>query len=125
MGMGAPIGVDYNATLTFDNYKSLYTFAKDSLEGGHLNKSVIIKKDKDNVFVKSKRTSKNGYRVYVQLKKEMQSRNKGYSYVKEEVPKIEWKISNNKNITCLSNQDCSVLKNQYIIYGKPNQTNLK
>lgn len=105
MGMGAAIGVDYNATLTFDNYKSLYTFAKDSLEGGHLNKSVIIKKDKDNVFVKSKRTSKNGYRVYVQLKKEMQSRNKGYSYVKEEVPKIEWKISNNKknigNFECI------------------------
>ena len=52
MGMGALIGLDYNATLIFNSHNTKYTFAKDSLEGVRINKSVIIKKDKDNVFVK-------------------------------------------------------------------------
>lgn len=105
MGMGDPIGVDYNATLVFDNSKSLYTYAKDSLEGGHVNKSIIIKKDKDNVFVKPKRTSKKGYQVFLDLNKEMQSRNKGYSFVKEEAPKIDWKIFSDKKY--IGNFECN------------------
>jgi GLPGLI family protein len=105
MGLGAPIGVDYNATLVFNNSNSLYTYAKDSLEGGFINKSIIIKKDKDNIFVKPKRTSKNGYQVFLELNREMLSRNKGYSYVKEEIPKINWSITEDKknigNFECL------------------------
>tara|TARA_R110002049_G_scaffold291871_1_gene476035 strand:- start:1309 stop:1926 length:618 start_codon:yes stop_codon:yes gene_type:complete len=79
-------------------------YAKDSLEGGFVNKSVVIKKDSDNVFVKPMRTSKEGYQVYIELNNQMLTRNKGYSYVKEEVPKIEWKISNDKKK--IGNFDC-------------------
>lgn len=104
MGLGAPIGVDYNAVLIFDLNTSKYTFAKDSLEGGFINKSMIIKKDKENVFVKPKRTSKNGYQVYVNHYNEMLSRNKGYSYVKENLPKIYWNILNEKKI--IGNFEC-------------------
>ena len=104
MGMGGPFGVDYNASLIFNNSESLYTYAKDSLEGGHVNKSVMIRKDKTHMIVKPKRTSKNGYRVNVKLGSKMFSRNKVYSYVKEEIPKIQWEIMNETkkigNIVC-------------------------
>lgn len=105
MGLGAPIGVDYNAVLIFNNEHSKYTYAKDSLEGGAINKPIVIKKDKDHVFVKPKRTSKEGYEVYVALNDQMLSRNKGVSYVKEKTPKIAWKISKEKkqigNFECI------------------------
>ena len=77
MGLGAPIGVDYNAVLIFNNNHSSYMYAKDSLEGGFVNKSVVIKKDSDNVFVKPMRTSKEGYQVYIELNNQMLTRNKG------------------------------------------------
>lgn len=96
MGLGAPIGVDYNAVLIFNNNHSSYMYAKDSLEGGFVNKSVVIKKDSDNVFVKPMRTSKEGYQVYIELNNQMLTRNKGYSYVKENIPKIDWKILKEK-----------------------------
>ncbi|WP_189702666.1 GLPGLI family protein [Subsaximicrobium wynnwilliamsii] len=97
MGMGAPIGIDYNANLIFDNENSLYTFAKDSLEGGHIRESVYIEKDKDNFFVNSKITNKLGFQYYVDKEnKKLLSRDIGFNYVKEEIPTINWEISDEK-----------------------------
>lgn len=36
LGLGAPIGIDYNALLVFNDRESIYTYANDSLEGGHV-----------------------------------------------------------------------------------------
>lgn len=106
MGLGAPIGVDYNATLIFNKNNSKYTFAKDSLEGRHIRESVIIKKDKKNVFVKPKNTTVEGFEYFIdQNNKLLFSRDLGFRYVKEDIPKIEWQILNEKknigNFKCI------------------------
>ncbi|WP_159018064.1 GLPGLI family protein [Algibacter sp. L3A6] len=94
MGMGAPIGVDYNSMLVFDNIQSTYFFAKDSLEGGSIRTSVIIKNE-DRTIVVPKNTSKIGFIYNLNTSKDsLKSRDIGFKYVKEKIPKINWTISN-------------------------------
>lgn len=95
LGMGAPIGIDYNANLIFNSENSLYIFAQDSLEGGRISESVLVRKDKDNFFVQPKNTSQLGFQYYNDLKnKKFFSRDIGFRYVKETTPFIKWEISN-------------------------------
>lgn len=106
MGMGAPIGIDYNAVLIFDSQKSKYTFAKDSLEGKPIRESVMINKDDDNIFFVPKSTSELGFEYYLDRSKGLLlSRDIGFTYVKEDLPKIEWNITNEKKT--IGNFDCT------------------
>jgi len=94
MGMGAPIGVDYNAILVFNNNIAKYTFAKDSLEGSPVKEFKTVKIDKDKTHVVSKNTNTLGFQYFTDLNgKKLFSRDIGFTYVKEDLPKIEWKIS--------------------------------
>ncbi|WP_066225140.1 GLPGLI family protein [Formosa haliotis] len=94
MGMGAPIGLDYNAALQFNTDYALYSFQKDALEGGHIQKSEIIRDGENKVFVKSKFSTPEGFQYYTDRNTNtMQSRDLGLVYVKETLPKITWEIS--------------------------------
>ena len=50
-GMAAPIGIDYNAELTFNMTQSTYTFGKNSLEGGHIRKMNVIDTNENQSFI--------------------------------------------------------------------------
>lgn len=93
-GMGAPIGVDYNAELVFNAKNSTYTFASDSLEGGHIAKMNVFKNEKRH-FMIMKRTTEKGFIYNMDRNANLiQSRDIGYNYVKDKIPKISWKIEN-------------------------------
>ena len=94
MGMGAPVGVDYNSILVFNNVQSTYIFAKDSLEGGHIRTSITIRNE-DKTIVVPKNTSKLGFIYNLnKIENSLRSRDIGFKYVKEKIPKINWVISN-------------------------------
>ncbi len=93
LGLGAPVGIDYNASLTFNSKTSSYECKKDSLEGGHVNEFVTSRKN-DIISVSNKITNEKGFIYYLDLEKNIsKSRDIGFKYVKEKTPKIEWKIS--------------------------------
>ena len=95
LGMGAPIGLDYNATLIFNNAESIYTYAKDSLEGGHVFEHKNVKKDNGSSIMITKRTSEIGYNYYHDfLNKNYKYRDLGGKYVKGSIPAIAWSITN-------------------------------
>ena len=94
MGMGAPIGQDYNAVLIFNTTKSLYIVRNDSLEKQHIYKQESVETTSE-VFVRTKATNKYGLRYFIDLKKDsLFSRDIGFTYVKEKKPKINWEIKN-------------------------------
>ncbi|MHA7941650.1 GLPGLI family protein [Formosa sp. 3Alg 14/1] len=94
MGMGAPIGIDYNATLQFNTERSLYIFAQDALEGGSINKTEIIRKNEKKTFVKRKFSLPEGFQYYIDRKTQtLMSRDLGLVYVKEPIPEMKWEIS--------------------------------
>lgn len=92
-GMGAPIGVDYNAELIFNSKSSTYTYAKDSLEGERINDMKRFVNEKKVKFLIQKYTTKEG-RIYNLNREEnlIRSRDIGNTYVKDIVPYIKWKI---------------------------------
>lgn len=91
-GMGAPIGIDYNAELIFNTTHSTYNVKKDSLEGGHIKKMNLIKNDKRH-FMIMKRTTKEGFIYNINtITNQIKSRDIGFNYVKDVIPKINWKI---------------------------------
>lgn len=93
-GMGAPIGIDYNAVLIFDINNSTYTFAKDSIEGGHIQEMNHIKNDNRH-FMIMKKTTEEGLVYNLNTSTNLiKSRDVGFNYVKDTIPKIDWKISN-------------------------------
>lgn len=93
LGMGAPIGIDYNATLTFSNNKSSYVCKKDSLEGGHVNEH-ITSRSGNTITLSQKITNEKGFIYFYDKNKNIsKSRDIGFMYVKEPIPKINWKIS--------------------------------
>lgn len=93
MGMGGPVGVDYNALLIFDNYQAIYHYAKDSLEGGRIRESVSITRDDGAIMVRPKNTSEEGFIHYTNISDNLfKSRDLGFKYVKESIPKINWSI---------------------------------
>ncbi|MBP1839537.1 GLPGLI family protein [Formosa algae] len=106
MGMGGPIGIDYNAALQFNTTCSLYIFAQDALEGGSVNKTETIRKNKNKVFVKQKFSLPEGFQYYTDRKTQtLMSRDLGLVYVKEQIPEIHWKISDDTktigNFNCI------------------------
>lgn len=98
MGMGAPVGVDYNSILIFDNIQSTYIFAKDSLEGGPIRTNVTIRNE-DKTIVVPKNTSEMGFIYSLNIiENSLRSRDIGFKYVKEKIPQIKWIISNESKI---------------------------
>ncbi|MBL7472907.1 GLPGLI family protein [Robertkochia sediminum] len=92
-GMGAPVGIDYNAYLTFNQNQSSYVFRKDSLEGGPINKMTHIENKNQHYFI-NKATFPNGLICHFnRIDNSLNSSNVGSNYVKEEIPVIDWKIS--------------------------------
>lgn len=105
LSLGAPIGVDYNAILMFDNNSSLYITRKDSLEKTKIDgqKSVITAQGGSNFTAV---TNKKGFQYNNLIKKDsFYSRDLGFNYVKGKTPKISWKIEKEtKNIGQLTCQ---------------------
>lgn len=92
LGMGSPVGKDYSAMLVFDSERSLYITRQDSLE----NLSHVSGKQK---FTFTVSTNKEGFQYYNDLKENtFYSRDLGFSYVKEDLPKISWNISEETKI---------------------------
>tara|TARA_R110002049_G_scaffold65035_1_gene170960 strand:+ start:89282 stop:90106 length:825 start_codon:yes stop_codon:yes gene_type:complete len=92
-GIGAPIGVDYTAELTFNSNSTSYTFAKDSLEGGHINQMKYVKTENKTNFIIHKNTTKEGYTYNINRRENiMRTRDIGFNYVKDTIPNINWKI---------------------------------
>src|SRR5690606_12356719 len=94
LGMEAPIGIDYNACLVFNSKSSTYTFRKDSLEGVNIRKMQKIRKMNNNLFLTQVKTSKTGLVYYINSETNIiKSRDVAFYYVKDSIPKIDWKIS--------------------------------
>lgn len=93
MGMGAPVGVDYTAALVFTNNESVYVTRNDSIEKRNFQEQQTFE-NKNNVYIITKATNKYGFRYYFNFKKDsLYSRDIGFSYVKETIPKIKWNIT--------------------------------
>lgn len=94
MGLGAPVGIDYNGLLVFNRNTSSYTFAKDSLEGSHINE-MVKSVNGNNVSFKKKISNKLGFIYFLNREKNIsKSRDLGFNYIKENTPKIKWEITN-------------------------------
>lgn len=104
MGLGAPVGADYNAILVFDNKNSLYINRQDSLENGHIYKSGNFGSGNNRV-IRTVVTNKIGFRYFNNLtEKTMYYRDIGFNKVKESTENIVWTICTNTkkigNIEC-------------------------
>jgi len=96
LGMGGPVGIDFNSVLVFNNSRSIYITRSDSLEKSHINENVAIESEGMGFFI-SKVTNAYGFRYFKDLKKDsVFSRDIGFNYVAEKIPEIEWKIQNEK-----------------------------
>lgn len=94
-GMGGPIGIDYNAELIFNAESSTYACKKDALEGGHVRKMENFKNEEKGFFFRQKLTTEQGLIYHVDRKTGLlKTRDIGFNYVKDSIPKIDWKISN-------------------------------
>lgn len=94
MGMGAPVGADYNAILVFSKDKSLYITRQDSLEGGHQYK-INSYSNGENSFMQTYVTNEIGFRYYYDKKVDsLYSRDIGFRLVKEEIPDLRWVLHN-------------------------------
>lgn len=99
MGMGAPVGADYNAILIFNNSSSLYITRQDSLEGGHQYK-INTYNSGENTTMQTYVTNEIGFRYYNDTRKDsFYSRDIGFKMVKEKTPNIMWSLKpETKNI---------------------------
>lgn len=104
MGLGAPVGADYNAFLIFDNQRSLYITRQDSIEGGHIFKQGNFGTG-DKRVIKTVVTNPKGFRYYNnRVNQTFYSRDIGFKKVAETTPKIPWELSDETkkigDITC-------------------------
>ena len=94
LGLGAPVGIDYNATLAFNTEASVYVCKKDSLEGGHVNE-FVTSRNKDVISLSQKVTNEKGFIYFYDRKNNLsKSRDIGLRYVNEKTPKINWVLTN-------------------------------
>jgi GLPGLI family protein len=94
MGMGSPVGPDYNSILIFNQDFSLYITRQDSIEGGHRNERYSAG-NSENQFLTHLITNEEGFRYENNLnKKYFRSRDVGFNYVHQDTPKIDWEITN-------------------------------
>jgi len=92
MGMGAPVGADYNAILVFNTDTSLYITRQDSLEGEHVFRMDTYTNG-ENTFMQTYATNEIGFRFYNDRKNNtMYARDIGFDLVKQKTPKIDWTI---------------------------------
>ncbi|MHA6281271.1 GLPGLI family protein [Salinimicrobium sp. CAU 1759] len=93
MGMGGPVGADYNAILLFNSRNSLYITRQDSLEGGAQNRMEMYDHGNGAKTYGNFVTNKEGFRYYHDLEKnKLLSRDIGFTYVREDIPNIDWTI---------------------------------
>lgn len=98
MGMGAPVGPDYNAVLLFDTKRSLYITRKDSLEGGNVYKTETFKNG-ERTFIMTVNTIEEGIKYYNDLtESSFLSKDVGERFVKEKTQKINWSIEEETKI---------------------------
>lgn len=96
-GMGEPKGISYKATLIFNSNCSTYIFAKDSLEGEHIEKIKLVYKNDFQAFFIPKSTTRTGFVYHMNRKtKVMRCRDIGFNYIKDEIPPINWVIMKEK-----------------------------
>lgn len=96
-GMRSPSGPDLNAYLLFNNDKSYYVTAKDSLENREKDKTVIPKEGEQNAIFNGSTTFRFGKQVYYNRAKDSlwwNQRFKGNIYIAEKRPVINWKLEN-------------------------------
>lgn len=92
MGMGAPVGSDYNALLIFDKDRSLYITRQDSLEGEHKFEMKTYSNGSSS-FTQTYATNEIGFRYYYDRKqKKSYSRDIGFWRVKEKTPTLSWEL---------------------------------
>ena len=94
-GLKAPLGPDYNAYLLFNNNKSYYVTAKDSLDINTEFKTMYSSTDGMTKlsFVGNPMTTEYGRQVFYNKKKDSMYWNKWVNfYVAEKTPKINWKL---------------------------------
>jgi len=98
LGIGYRQGDDYNATLVFDNKKSYYVTAKDSLEKEQVSFIPKVSKEKGGVTTISFGLVLNeiGNQVHIDTEKDsiwsnINSINQ--IFIKEKKPQIDWKIT--------------------------------
>lgn len=92
MGLGGPVGPEYNAILVFNINQSLFVTRQDSLEGGNINGLHSCNTPTDSRAVPIY-TNKEGFNYFQDLSKNMlYSRDIGFMYVKEPIPQIKWKV---------------------------------
>jgi GLPGLI family protein len=109
-GKGGPTGLDFNAYLIFDQNRSYYVTAKDSLENEtNIEKQKIKKVDGEikQVYV-GKHTLDQGKQVYYNRENDSLWWNKKYSsviYGKEKRESINWKIE--KETKKIGNLECT------------------
>jgi len=93
LGMGAPIGPDFNTMLVFDKENSLYVMKKDSLEGGNIWEQKSYRNGDGNGFSITVVTNPEGFQYYYEPKeKVLYSRDSGFQYVKDKTINIPWDI---------------------------------
>ncbi|QCX02208.1 GLPGLI family protein [Aggregatimonas sangjinii] len=93
LGMGTPIGIDYNAQLVFNAFLATYTYNKDDLEGGHVNEMKSIRKNEKQAFIVGKKTTEIGLAYHMDRDTDLfKNRDIGYFYVKDSIPKMKWEI---------------------------------
>ena len=94
MGMGGPVGQDYNALLVFDKSNSLYITRNDSLENGHLLKQKKFDHGDGNATSVTVSTNSEGFLYYFDRKrKTLYSRDLGFDYVKDNTINIKWQLT--------------------------------
>ena len=92
MGLGGPVGPEYNAILVFNLKQSLFVTRQDSLEGGNINGLHSYDTPTDSRAVPIY-TNEKGFKYFQDLSKNrLYSRDIGFTYVKEPIPQINWKI---------------------------------
>lgn len=92
MGMGSPIGLDYNAVLLFNKNEAIYITRQDSLENGHIYEMVKTKVDESYSIIQTKATNELGLQYY-QNKDSIYNRDLGFKYVKDKLPEINWQFT--------------------------------
>lgn len=105
LGMGRPVGFDYNAFLIFDAKTSLYVTRKDSLELKHIKGQHDIRNPKGGASY-AVSTNTLGFQYYNDLEtQKFKSRDIGFKYIDEETPKIDWQIQDETkkigDLTCI------------------------
>jgi GLPGLI family protein len=97
-GMRSASGPDLNAYLLFNNDKSYYVTAKDSLENTIKDNVVVPSEDEPKaIFVGGSNTFRFGKQVYFNRTKDSlwwSQRFKGNIYIAEKRPVIDWKLEN-------------------------------